>query len=337
MEDTRTTIGAAIERSVRPTAMVRNCSVERTLAILPDSWTFLVLREAYLGARRFEQILAVLGLPRSTLSDRLSRLMTAGVLVRLANASQPTRLEYRLTEKGRDLYLVILSLLRFGDDWLAGQKPPPAELFHAGCGERCVPVSLCSACGGEIEDREVSFRNGPGAGFSPAIEATQRRRTTNEDQLERGRPSSVSRALRIIGDRWSFLVLREAFFGVRRFDSLQDRLGIAPNILADRLSRLVAAHVFERRKYQDLPERFEYRLTAMGHALYLPMVEMLRWGDRWLGQAPPLILTHKTCGQDFHPVISCGHCREPLTTQNVRFKLNYTPPTGGGTSTAQIK
>jgi DNA-binding HxlR family transcriptional regulator len=99
MQDTRTTIGAAIERSVRPTAMARNCSVERTLAILSDSWTFLVLREAYLGARRFEQIRAVLRLPRSTLSDRLSRLMTAGVLVRLAKASQPTRLEYRLTEK----------------------------------------------------------------------------------------------------------------------------------------------------------------------------------------------------------------------------------------------
>ncbi len=73
----------------------------------------------------------------------------------------------------------------------------------------------------------------------------------------------MSRSLEIIGDRWSFLILREAFFGVRRFDQLQSELKIAPNILAERLGRLVARGVFERRKYQDLPERFEYRLTDM--------------------------------------------------------------------------
>jgi DNA-binding HxlR family transcriptional regulator len=136
----------------------------------------------------------------------------------------------------------------------------------------------------------------------------------------------VSRALQIIGDRWSFLIIREAFFGVKRFDDLQLRLGMASNILAERLARFTAQGVLVRIKYQDLPERFEYRLTAMGRALYLPLIEMLRWGDRWLAKGqPPLILTHTACGHDFLPQIVCDHCRVPIDPHDVRYKLNYVP------------
>ena len=102
--------------------------------------------------------------------------------------------------------------------------------------------------------------------------------------LDRGRPSSVAQTLKVIGDRWSFMVIREAFFGVRRFDDLQNKLGIAPNILTDRLDRLVAEGIFERRKYQDLPERYEYPLTEKGKDLYGPLIAMLRWGDDWLAR-----------------------------------------------------
>jgi len=302
---------------------IRNCSVERTLGILSDVWAFLVLRELYMGSRRFDQIQAVLGLPRSTLSNRLTRLVEVGVLRREQYSSAPPRFEYRLTEMGHDLYLVMLALLRFGDDWLGDGKAVPAELYHAACGHRCRPVTLCSACGEEIIASDVVYRDGPGAGRSPAESGPQRRRTGSPDQFERGRPSSVSRVIRIIGDRWTFLVLREAFFGVKRFDHMQESLGIAPNILADRLARLVGGGIFERRKYQDAPERFEYRLTEMGQALYLPLIEMLRFGDRWFGDAPPLILTHKNCGKDFLPVLSCDHCHEPLSARTMRYRLNY--------------
>ena len=101
--------------------------------------------------------------------------------------------------------------------------------------------------------------------------------------LDRGRPSSVAQTLKVIGDRWSFMVIREAFFGVRRFDDLQNKLGIAPNILTDRLDRLVAEGIFKRRKYQDLPERYEYPLTEKGKDLYGPLIAMLRWGDDLAG------------------------------------------------------
>lgn len=316
----------AQSRKAEPPAptLSRNCSVERTLNILSDVWAFLVLRELYLGSRRFEQFHAVLGLPRSTLSNRLARLVEQGVLRREQYSSAPPRFEYRLTEMGHELYLVMLALLRFGDDWLADGKPPPAELHHMTCGHRCHPVTCCSACGEEIAARDVSYRDGPGAGRSPVDDGPKRRRTVSAEQFEQGRPSSVSRVVAIIGDRWTFLILREAFFGVKKFDAIQSSLGVATNILADRLSRLVSGGILERHRYQENPERFEYRLTQMGHALYLPLIEMLRFGDRWLGKPSPLILRHKTCGNDFVPVVSCDHCRKPLSAREMKFKLNYT-------------
>jgi DNA-binding HxlR family transcriptional regulator len=309
-------------------ALERHCSVGRTLALLSDPWSFLVLREAYLGARRFGQIRAVLGLPRATLGERLGRLVAAGLLRR---AVAPGRADYRLTEAGIDLYLVMLALLRFGDDWLAGGRAPPLTLVHAGCGEVCRPLTVCSACREPIAARAVRYRDGPGAGAGPAP-GRRSRRAGDAAQYERGRPSSVARALGIVGDRWSFLVIREACFGVRRFDGLQTRLGIAPNILADRLGRLVADGLLERRRYQALPARYEYRLTGMGHALYLPLIQMLRWGDRWLApDGPPLLLTHRTCGQDFQPLLVCDRCGEPVTARQMRYRLNYphpAPPAG---------
>lgn len=316
--------------------LIRNCSVDRTLSIISDVWSFLVLREMYMGARRFDQFQEVLGLPRSTLSDRLKRLAGGGVIARTQYMDAPARFEYRLTEKGQDLYLVMLSLLRFGDDWLSDGETRPLELVHAPCRHACRPLSVCSACRQPVTALGVAFRDGPGAGRSSAPDLPQRRRSADEDQYERGRPSSVSRTLQIIGDRWTFLVLREAFFGVRRFEAMQGHLGIAPNILTDRLNRLVARSILRRRKYQEQPERSEYILTGMGRALYLPMIEMLRWGDRWVSGGAPLILTHRDCGQDFHSLIVCDHCREPLRPKDMRYRLNYQPPGSGNRRTPAL-
>ena len=293
----------------------------RTLEILSDAWSFLVLREFYLGARRFDQIQGVLRMPRSTLSDRLSRLVDAEVIER-----RPC--DYRLTERGRDLYLVMLALLRFGDDHLAGDSPPPLRLVHATCGHECRPQTICSACRAPVDALQVSYRDGPGAGLSPAPQLPQRRRSGRATAYERGRPSSVSRTLGIVADRWSFLVIRELFFGVTRFDRFQAALCIAPNILADRLGRLVEQGILKRVKYQAQPERFEYRLTKTGRDLYLPLIQMLRWGDRWLGHAPPLILHHQVCDHDFTPVVACNLCHAPLDPHEMRYELNYPAPGG---------
>src|SRR4051794_32740204 len=105
--------------------------------------------------------------------------------------------------------------------------------------------------------------------------------------LERPVTCSIARAMEILGERWTFLILRESFYGVRRFSDMQRNLGIARNILSNRLQSLVAAGVLERVPYQDEPPRFEYRLTEAGRDLYPSIVTLMRWGDRHLTGEPP--------------------------------------------------
>ncbi len=137
----------------------------------------------------------------------------------------------------------------------------------------------------------------------------------------------MARSLQIIGDRWSFLILREGWFGVRRFDEMMEKLGIASNILADRLSRLVESGVLVKTPYGPGPERYEYRFSEMGRDLYQPMIVMMRWGDRWLSDGkPPLRLRHRTCGSDFAPLVVCSHCKTEIRANETDYELRYEMP-----------
>jgi len=124
---------------------------------------------------------------------------------------------------------------------------------------------------------------------------------------------SVARTLDAIGDRWSLLIIRDAFYGVRRFDDFQRDLGVARNILTDRLNKLVAKGVLERRQYEERPPRFEYRLTDRGRDLLGVVLVMMRWGDRWTGTGDaPVKITHTTCGHEATPVVACSGCGDEL-------------------------
>ena len=125
----------------------QRCSVARTLSVVGDRWTMLVLREAFLRTRRFEDFLERTGAPRPVLADRLRGLVGDGILERRRYSERPPRDEYRLTEKGADLYPVLVSLLRWGDRWMADDLGPPVELRHKGCGATMVPELACPACG----------------------------------------------------------------------------------------------------------------------------------------------------------------------------------------------
>lgn len=124
-------------------------------------------------------------------------------------------------------------------------------------------------------------------------------------------PCSIAKTLSVVGDRWTMLVLREAFLGTRRFDEFQRNTGAPRPILADRLRVLVEHGVLERRPYGNHPDRFEYRLTEMGLDLYPVIVSLLRFGDRWLldGDDPPMELRHE-CGEIVHPELACPACGE---------------------------
>jgi DNA-binding HxlR family transcriptional regulator len=124
---------------------------------------------------------------------------------------------------------------------------------------------------------------------------------------------SVARTLEIVGERRTFLVLLEAFMGVRRFEEFQHNTGVARNILSARLRTLVEHGILHRRQYQDRPPRFEYRLTEEGLDLYPALVALMQWGDRHAAYpaGPPVVLEHKGCGEDSTPHV-CSVCGEPI-------------------------
>src|ERR1700753_262493 len=121
--------------------------------------------------------------------------------------------------------------------------------------------------------------------------------------LQRPETCSIGRTMDILGERWTFLILRECFYGVRRFSEMQRNLGIARNILSTRLQTLVNAGILERVLYCEEPERYEYKLTPPGRDLYPAIVTIMRWGDRHLQDdfGPPVVLRHNLCGHEADP------------------------------------
>ena len=140
------------------------CSIARSLAVIGDRWTLMILRDCFLGVRRFETFQARLGISRTIVTDRLRVLVEEGVLRREAYQRNPPRHEYRLTQKGLDLHPVILAIARFGDEHYADEAGAPVIRRHKGCGCDFQPVQTCSACGETVGARDVEAR--PGAGFA---------------------------------------------------------------------------------------------------------------------------------------------------------------------------
>lgn len=138
------------------------------------------------------------------------------------------------------------------------------------------------------------------------------------------RTDSVAATLDQVGDRWTFLLLREAFFGVRRFVDFQRNLGLARNLLSDRLGQLVSHGILERRRYQVRPDRYDYRLTEKGRDLYGITVALMRWGDRWLADtSPPLHLSHHADGGDIEQELRCTRCGQALGPRDVHYESRH--------------
>jgi DNA-binding HxlR family transcriptional regulator len=132
---------------------------------------------------------------------------------------------------------------------------------------------------------------------------------------------SVARALEVVGERWTLLIIRDAFRGVRRFDDFQHRLGIARNVLANRLERLVENEILERRRYSEHPPRYEYRLTDRGRDLYPVVFNLMRWGDRYAApDGPPLLLRHRDCGGSPDDHLFCTKCGQPLQARDIETR-----------------
>lgn len=130
---------------------------------------------------------------------------------------------------------------------------------------------------------------------------------------------SIAATLGVIGDRWTLLILRDVFRGTRRFSQLHEDLGIARNLLSDRLGRLVEDGVLERVLYQERPRRSEYRLTPKGADLSASLIALMKWGDRWYADGrPPTVLVHVGCRTPLELSVRCPKCNTDVPPGHIR-------------------
>jgi DNA-binding HxlR family transcriptional regulator len=134
------------------------------------------------------------------------------------------------------------------------------------------------------------------------------------------RPCSVAASLEVLGERWSLLAIRELGYGVHRFDKLVGYTGASRDILADRLRKLEAAGVVERRLYSEHPPRYEYHLTESGRELFPVMLALNQWGAKWLNPPGAAVLKHD-CGSPLDLELTCNHCGEPITRETLHAEL----------------
>jgi DNA-binding HxlR family transcriptional regulator len=139
------------------------CSVSRTVGVIGDRWTLLILRDCFLRVRRFEDFQSRLGIARALLADRLEKLVKSFILAKVPYQDRPLRYEYRLTPKGLALHPIIMAIAHWGDEYMVDKKGRPLLHDHTLCGHTFDPKMVCSECGEELQPRDVQLRPGPGA------------------------------------------------------------------------------------------------------------------------------------------------------------------------------
>ena len=151
------------------------CSLARSLELVGDWWSPLILRDLFLDIRRFDELVEDLGISRNLLTRRLKALVVAGVVERVAYRQRPPRYEYQLTEAGRDLVPALLALTAWGDRWARPAEGSPMLFVHKACGLRFKPRVTCSKCGEPITAADVAVTPGPGSSAHPGTMVAARR------------------------------------------------------------------------------------------------------------------------------------------------------------------
>ncbi|MFC0242526.1 winged helix-turn-helix transcriptional regulator [Rhodopseudomonas telluris] len=294
--------------------------LDSALRAIGDPWSFLIQQEAFFGVRRFGDFQRNLNIAKNTLTDRLSMLVEFGLLERKKLPDRSDIHEYRLTPRGLDTYQYALSLMRWGDDWVAGKDGPPVILSHKTCGRVLRPKAICSACKREIHAEDVQINLG---NIAETIrnDTASVRVSSRPELYTAGRPTSVSRTLAVIGDRWGFFVLWLALAGISKFEHFHSVLGIARTTLTARLNHFVERGVLDRLEYQSRPPRYEYRLSESGKALCPVLLTLHDWGLRGLHKrAAKTSILHRSCGQPLHVEIVCMACGHPPLPKDVEVK-----------------
>jgi DNA-binding HxlR family transcriptional regulator len=299
------------------------------VGLIGDEWNLAITRLAIMaGVRRYKDFRDRLGIANSVLTARLRRLTEAGVFTTSQYSDAPRRFEYILTERGRDLWKVLLTIWSWEAVWVTEHAEPLPPMFHTECGAEFSPVMHCRACGQPAGIRDVKGTFGPSGGFDRSVpRATTRRRSTGGTTASgNAGPGLVPQTIELIGNRWSASALAAAFLGARRFTDMLVMMGAPPTIVSDRLRTFCQMGVLETVAAKTGSGRVEYRLTDKGRAFFPHVMVMLEWGDRWFRapEGPATLLTHTTCGGEFHPVLFCSVCAREL--HGSRIQVGGDPP-----------
>lgn len=278
-------------------------AVGRGLGLLADTWTLLILQRAFLGVRRYAGWRETLTISDATLSARLRSLVDAGLLeTRPYREGGRERREYALTERGGDVWKLLLATWDWEKTWVPREVPLP-DIVHRECGEPARVRHCCGECGLPVRPRDTEVHRVPG---SPGLEVLARQ----HPRRTRGTPpadplSFLPGAMEIIGDRWGAAVLGAALTGIRSFSGFAAELCISPEVLSDRLRRFVELEVLTR------DGTGEYRLTGKGRASFPIHACLVEWSHRWLGSdgAPiDIDIVHRACGKSLTVRLDCDRC-----------------------------
>lgn len=308
--------------------LIRTCSIWRALEAVGDTPTLLIIEANLLGVRRFDDFRRMTCLLKALLSDRLKRLVAAGLFEKRQYSISPPRFDYRLTTKGKELYPVAMMLLRWEVNWPSDPTKIRIEPTHKTCGQKFQPVPVCSHCHDPVVAFDVDWREGPGVGWMAPVYSRRRQQRASASAST----SLLELSAQLMGDRWASLIMRSIFTGIHRFDDIRRDTAIATNILAERLAWLTENEIIRQHQYAAGPGRFAYRLTRKGVDYYPALLALMEWGDKYYcsPEGPPVILTHKTCDHTLHTAIVCSECRQPLTASEVTFEVS------GGSATAPL-
>ena len=297
-------------------------SVRRALDLIGDRWTLLILLSAFCGVQRFDHWKSQHGISPSILSTRLKDLVKRGILQREPVEPGSRRQQYVLTEMGSDLFNWALAVWSWERDWVYRDAEHPVRLRHRSCGHSTSARFVCGHCEGRVGFYSIRIERGAGYDNVPVVAAPVSRRSKSPDGSSGETTRHIGRFVDIIGDRWSFLIISAAYFGVSRFDDFQDQLHIATNILSDRLRRLADDGMLARNRYREKPARYEYILTEKNIAFYQVPLMLALWGDKWLtvGDRPAFLRFHDHCNQPLTVKPLCNHCGDELLQADIDFE-----------------
>lgn len=305
-------------------------AVRQAAELLCDRAILLILLHAQAGACRYAEFSEQTRLPSRLLSARLQRLCDDGLLVKIPYSRRPLRHAYHLTHMGVGLFEVMGLLVSWEQAWPEGDTlNTTVQVRHFACAgtARAGGARLrlhCAHCAGALNAREVGLRvSQTEMARMPAKSTTTRRSSQPPHLRENGAAPVLPQALAVLGDKWSIEVLVCAFFGLRQFGDFGPRMGIATNILANRLTRLVQTGLLRRSGDEDPHRKGAYLLTPKGQAFYPILVAIQSWADAWIDHRvrSPVKLQHRPCQTPLATRLVCAECEQGLTYAQGRIEL----------------